>query len=158
LTSILDGNGYSSVSGSHGKRGYVGRYMFNWLGATTPIPERTHGVMAQLGNRILFYEVVGDEWPEEKLVDFAKNVQTNIAMNQCNKAVNDFLEGHFQKHPVESVDPKSIDIPEELTLQIVRYARLISHGRLEVQIDDFTGEAEGGAPEGPHRVILLLQV
>ena len=59
LTSVLDGDGYKTHSGVHGARGYTGRYVFNWVGATTPIPERTHKMMAQLGNRILFHEVAG---------------------------------------------------------------------------------------------------
>jgi hypothetical protein len=44
LTTILDGNGYVSHSGTHGRRGVSGRYVFNWLGATTPISrEHTSG-------------------------------------------------------------------------------------------------------------------
>ena len=35
LTSVLDGNGYTTSSGTHGTRGYTGSYLFNWLGATT---------------------------------------------------------------------------------------------------------------------------
>src|SRR5262249_20359854 len=65
LTSVLDGNGYVTTSGVHGSRGYEGRYLFNWLGATTPIPTHTYRVMAQLGNRMLFYGITGDEPTEE---------------------------------------------------------------------------------------------
>jgi len=32
LTSVLDGNGYVTASDSHGRRGYQGQYLFNWLG------------------------------------------------------------------------------------------------------------------------------
>ena len=35
ITSVLDGNGYTRESGTQGSRGYTGKYLFNWLGATT---------------------------------------------------------------------------------------------------------------------------
>jgi len=160
LTSVLDGNGYMTTSGVHGKRGYDGKFIFNWLGATTPIPDRTFRVMAQLGNRILFCEIESEKWSEEKLMDFAQNYGTDDAVKECQKAVNDFIEEHFKKHPVNSVDPRSVEIPDNLTRKIVRYANLISHGRVEVEYRqelDFTAELEAGTPEGPQRVILLLQ-
>src|SRR5262249_28943290 len=36
LTAILDGQGYVSDSGAHGRRGYEQAINFQWLGATTP--------------------------------------------------------------------------------------------------------------------------
>jgi hypothetical protein len=141
----------------HGSRGYTGRYVFNWVGATTPIHDRTHRVMAQLGNRILFHEVAGEEPSEEDLLKFAKSYGANDAVKECNKTVNDFIEQHFQRSPSESVEPDSIRIPEELLREIIHYAKLIGAGRVEVNIAQFSGEVETGAAEGPHRVILLLQ-
>ena len=32
ITSVLDGKGYVSHSGAHGRRGYYGNYMFTWVG------------------------------------------------------------------------------------------------------------------------------
>jgi len=160
LTSVLDGNGYMTASGSHGKRGYEGKYVFNWLGATTPIPGGTFKVMAQLGNRILFYEIKSEEWTEEKLMNFAKHYETDDAVKECQKVVNDFIEDHFAQYPLNSVDPRSIEIPDELMREIVRYAKLISHGRVEIeyrQESNTTPQLEAGTPEGPQRVILLLQ-
>jgi hypothetical protein len=155
LTSILDGNGYKSASGSHGLRGYEGRYAFNWIGATTPIPNRTHKIMAQLGNRILFYELSSDEPTEDELMDFAQNHRMT-ALTECEKLVNDFIEGHFNKHPVESFDPKAIEISEDLQRQIIRYSLLIARGRVEFENNGLS-DPEIGTPEGPQRLILLLQ-
>jgi hypothetical protein len=159
LTSILDGNGYKTSSGTHGTRGYVGAYLFNWLGATTPVPDRTFSVMAQLGNRILFYEIASEEWSEDDLMDFARNYGTTDAITGCQKAVNDFVESHFAAYPVNSVDPSSIDISTEIMRELIRYAKLIASGRVEVNGADFgiAGEVEAGKPEGPQRLILLLQ-
>jgi hypothetical protein len=139
------------------RRGYTGRYVFNWVGATTPIPERTHKVMAQLGNRILFHEVAGEEPSEDDLLEFAESYGANDAVKECNKTVNDFIEQHFRRTPSESVDPQSIAISRPLLLEIIQYAKLIAAGRVEVNIAQFGGEVETGAAEGAHRVILLLQ-
>jgi len=156
LTAVLDGEGYKSHSGTQGGRGYEGRYIFNWIGATTPIPPHTHRVMAQLGNRILFYEVAGEEPTEEELMDFAENYETNDAIEECKGAVNDFIEKHFAKYPAESLDPESIYIPEEIVRHLVRYSKLIAKGRVEIFGEN--GVYEAATPEGPQRVILLLQM
>jgi hypothetical protein len=163
LTSILDGNGYMTTSGNHGKRGYLGKYIFNWLGATTPIPDRTFGVMAQLGNRMLFCETANQQLSEDRLMQFAQYYGTDDAIKECQTAVNDFIEAHFKANPINRIEPQSIQIPEELRLQIVRYAKLIAHGRVEITYVNTPGqgnppEMETGTPEGPQRVILLLQI
>jgi hypothetical protein len=157
LTSVLDGNGYASSSGTHGTRGYIGEYMFNWLGATTPVPDRTFKIMAQLGNRILFYEIASEEWTVENLVKFAQEYSAVDSVKECQKAVNDFMEAHFKRHSVNGVDPQNIQIPQEIMLELVRYAKLIAHGRVEVSFDEWGHVREAGQPEGPQRVILLLK-
>lgn len=157
LTSVLDGVGYITNSGTHGARGYTGRHMFNWIGAATPIPERTHEIMAQLGNRLLFYEVAGEDLSEEELLEFARSYGASNAVEECQKIVNDFIEGHFKSHPVESLEPDDIGVEDDLLREIVRYAQLIANGRVEVTVN--TGnDIEAATPEGPHTVILLLQM
>lgn len=113
--------------------------------------------MAQLGNRILFYEIASDEWTEDDLMEFAKNYGTTDAVKECQRAVNLFIDAHFRAHPVDSVDPQSIEIPQAVMRDIVRYGKLIAHGRVEVSSDENGRIQEAEAPEGPQRVILLLQ-
>lgn len=60
------------------------------------------------------------------------------------------------KHPVESVEPDSITVPEGLLLELVRYAKLVAHGRVEVTADAISN-LEAGPREDPRRVTLLLQ-
>lgn len=151
LTAILDGEGYKSHSGTQGGRGYEGRYIFNWIGATTPIPDRTYQVMAQLGTRMVSYEIAGAEATEEELIDFAGTYQTNEAVEECRRNANDFMQSHFERYPVESVDPQTIQMTRDTLETAVRFGRLISRGRMEVSED------EEGLPEDPRRVILILQ-
>jgi hypothetical protein len=164
LTAVLDGKGYLSASGVHGTRGYEGRCVFNWLGATTPIPRRTDEIMAQLGNRILRYEIVGKEQSEDELVEFAGNFDPATEEDTCRKAANDVLVLHFASSPLGTVDPEAIEIPRPLLMGLVRLARLIAHGRVEVNqgprgngSSDAEDEFSSGLPEGPHRIILYLR-
>ena len=158
LTSVLDGKGYVTQSGAQGKRGYTGEYLFNWLGATTPFPDRIYKVMGQLGNRMYFYELAGDHPTEAALMDFARNHKGNAALKECQKAVQGFIEKYFQKHPVNSVEPDSVTISDDLLLELVRYGNLISYGRISIDFDDFGNPTAAEAPEGPQRIILSLQM
>jgi hypothetical protein len=151
LTAILDGEGYKSHSGTQGGRGYEGRYIFNWIGATTPIPDATYRVMAQLGTRLVSYEIAGAEATEEELIEFAGSYQTNEAVEACRRIANDFIESYFRNHPVESVDAQSVLMSKGALESVVRYGKLIAGGRMEVSED------HSALPEDPRRVILILQ-
>jgi hypothetical protein len=158
LTSILDGNGFMSASGVHGRRGYEGRFVFNWLGATTPIPDHTHKIMAQLGNRLLFYRIESDEVSVDELVKFAASYNGNDTVQECQVIINKFIGGYFSQHPVESIEPASITIAPDLLTELVCLAKLVAHGRIAVEHSQWpeTG-MEVGEPEGPQRIILLFQ-
>jgi len=164
LTAVLDGKGYVSASGVHGTRGYEGKYVFNWLGATTPVPAKTDAIMAQLGNRILRYEIVGREPSEEELLEFAESFEPESQEATCREAVNDFLDCFFPLYPPRTVSPESIEIPNDLRLELVRLAQLIAHGRVEVTritatngFDRAEEEFLPGIAEGPHRIIVYLR-
>jgi len=160
LTAILDGRGFKSSSGVRGTRGYEGQYAFNWLGATTPIPAHTDAIMAQLGNRLLRYEIVGQDISDEELMEYAENGDSLLGEVECRKAVNDYLISHFQRHPINSFDQRKINFEGDAVRQLVNLAKLISHGRVEISQMD-VGEEEpevvAGLPEGPHRVIQYLR-
>lgn len=163
LTSVLDGKGYVSASGVHGTRGYEGSYVFNWLGATTPVPAKTDQIMAQLGNRILRYEIVGKEQSEEDLVEFAKSFEPETQEATCRRAANDFLGVHFTRYPLRQVDPRLVGVSDKQIAELVHLGSLIAQGRVEVnRIDEngSTGREEefiAGDPEGPWRIILYLR-
>jgi hypothetical protein len=158
LTSILDGNGHKTNSGSHGARGYAGKYMFNWIGATTPIPARTHNLMSQLGNRILFYELAPVEMSDEELLAFAEENGTKTPIEECNRVTNRLLENHFARHPVSSVKSNEVKFPREFIVELIRYAKLTVNGRLQSEKDPISGVFEAGTKEVPMRAILLLKV
>jgi hypothetical protein len=155
LTSVLDGNGLMTNSGSQGERGYEGNYTFNWIGATTPIPSRTHDLMAQLGNRILFYALPSRESTEDQLLATLSSNSVGTDVDSLRRSVNDLIAKHFKLTPVNSVDPASIAFPDALKLRLVRYARLIVSGRVAI-LKSGESEYEASAKEGAERVMFLL--
>ncbi len=161
LTSVLDGKGFVTASGVHGTRGYEGRYVFNWLGGTTPIPSATDAVMAQLGNRMLRYEISGREFTEEEMLEIAMGFQSQNEEGNCRHLANDYVEQFFAKYPVSSVEQSEIEIPKGLLLMLVRCARLTAQGRVEIvwQDNPSSGQEElvVGSPEGPIRLIYILR-
>ena len=156
LISVLDGKGFTSDSGMHGKRGYEKSIIFNWIGATTPLPPATHRLMSQLGTRLLFYELALAAVTEDELVAYAKEGGAECAERECRAEVKKFLIEFFCTHPVGSVAPEGISILDKFTRQIVRWAMFLVAGRAEVK-----AEKEGSnwqpiaamASEGPHKVV-----
>ncbi len=99
LAAVLDGRGLMSDSGSRGRRGYEGDYLFAWLGATTPLPSRTWKIMQQLGARLLFYWLHTLIPGVDELVDSlngARSYREKLAA--CRHAVNTFLLALFRTH------------------------------------------------------------
>jgi hypothetical protein len=161
LTAVLDGKGHLSASGVHGTRGYEGEYVFNWLGATTPIPTKTDQVMAQLGNRLLRYEFLGEQPTEEELLAFLEGSSHAEQERQLRTLMNQFLENFFRDTPVSSVNAENITMEQELKLELIRLASLLSQARVEIitheSNDSSELELEAGAAEGPFRIVLLLK-
>ena len=69
LIRVLDGEGYESDSGLHGKRGYIGDYLFMLLAASTPIRPRIWKIMGNLGSRLFFLNINGKEKDETELAN-----------------------------------------------------------------------------------------
>jgi hypothetical protein len=162
LAAVLDGKGFITSSGVHGTRGYDERCVFNWLGATTPVPARTDAIMAQLGNRLLRYEIVGAEPTDDELLEFAASYDPIDREEVCRKAVNDFLERHFARCPLRSIDRQAVAIPKPLLKEMVHLCNLVAHGRVEVKQcaeNGLISETEfiPGIPEGPQRIILYVR-
>ncbi len=163
LTSVLDGKGYKTASGVHGTRGYEGSYIFNWLGGTTPIPAKTDAVMAQLGNRLLRYEIAGKEFSEDELVAIMLDFSRHGQESECRTLLNSYLQKFFEMHPVSSVSPETIELSKELAMYLVRCAKLTAAGRVEVTWQESldhpgdSGRFVVGVPEGPIRLLYLFR-
>jgi hypothetical protein len=156
LTAVLDGKGFTSDSGTKGQRGYTGKKLFNWLGATTPLNPQAHRIMYQLGTRMLFYEVRCTPPEEAQLVDYTLRDDADHAEDECQLAVNNFVIAFFENHPIESVEASSIEISGEVAKECVRWACLVAHGRTEVKYEPNGKSWEpvsAAPPEGPWKLI-----
>jgi hypothetical protein len=157
LISVLDGSGFTSDSGMRGQRGYQETIVFNWIGATTPIPRETHKLMSQLGTRLLFYEAPDIEPNLEQLLEYAKQDNSSKAETACAKAVNDFLLEFFQRNGVGTKKPEKIIISDGFLREMVNWGQLLVKGRAEVRYEK--EEQSGYEPiaalksEAPWRVI-----
>ena len=165
LCTVLDGKGLTTDSGSHGQRGYKHNIIFNWLGATTPIPASTHALMYQLGTRLLFFEIPADEVPFAELVDYAEDDNSKEAEDSSREQLTIFLTDFFEQHPVDSVEPERIRFPKHLVEQLVHWAQLLAAGRRKIQRERENNVFESrssnpiGAdpPENPRKIIQYLR-
>ena len=158
LISVLDGKGFTSDSGMRGQRGYKEDIVFNWIGATTPIPAETHRLMSQLGTRLLFYEVSSLEPTEEELLAYVQRDESSKAEEECCKAVNDFLSEFYQHFEIGKVDPEKISLRVDDARKLVKWAYLLVKGRTEIRYEKEESSSNWEpiaalASESPFRVV-----
>jgi hypothetical protein len=159
LIPVLDGKGHVTNTGL-ASRGYDRSIVFNWLGATTPLPRRAFKQMSQLGTRLLFYETPVVDFDEEDLIAYAERDDISTAETECNQAVNDFVVNFFKRTPPRSLDFSSIAIHDQHLERIVKLANFLVKTRAEVIYERVGGNwtPVGVNPsEGPHKVINYLK-
>lgn len=155
LIPVLDGKGFVTNTGL-ASRGYSEAIVFNWLGATTPLPRQSFRLMNQLGTRLLFYETPIIEFKESDLLAYAAKDDASEASLECNKAVNRFVINFFKRHPVKSIKSDSITISCAHLEHLVKLASFLVRARAEVGYERLDGNwlPTGVSPsEGPHKVI-----
>src|SRR5262249_22307395 len=108
FASVLDGTGFISDSGAHGRRGYAEPINFQWLGATTPLSSEAREVMAHVGPRILLYDADRPRKDADALVEYAKRQDNQQTIDACRTQVRDFLLRFYRTYPVGSVKSSRI--------------------------------------------------
>lgn len=151
LTRVLDGQGLTTDSGTHGQRGYEGDYLFAWLGCTTPLEQNVWKVMAQLGSRLFFFEM--DHSEEVKVADLIKTkVPYKMRLADCKQVVHEYLDHLFRHHGgVRGVQWQPERNPATVIKWIARCALLLARMRTHR-----SGEDAPPAPELPHRAHAVL--
>lgn len=124
LIRVLDGEGFESASGIHGKRGYVGDYLFMLLSASTPIRPKIWKVMGNLGSRLFFFNINGAEKDELTL---ANQLKTSCRDKEiiCREATEEFVKTLWSKYPQGVTWNKEKD---DLNLMqiIARFAKILA--------------------------------
>jgi hypothetical protein len=92
-------------------------------------------------------------------VEFAASYEPATIEDRCRASVNNAIEAHFEKYPVESVEPERIQFSRDVLKLIARWAQLLAQARVELEsiwIGDQT-VLSAKEPEGPYRIIVLLR-
>jgi hypothetical protein len=160
LTAVLDGHGFTGDSGTQGRRGYTGDFLFAWLGATTPLPVHVWSVMAQLGSRLHFYEMPNDDVTDEELDDVLRGTPYRDKMRACCPSIRLFLKARLSEyHGVRGVPWDRKHDPEAVLEHIKRSARLLARCRSLASPDEGAGDIPGDQPpdsEQPFRAVTTL--
>jgi len=159
LTAVLDGKGYVSQSGVHGTRGYDRPLVFSWLGATTPLPHSIHALMAQLGGRLLFWNMDSQQQSQEELAAFVQDDQFYISHVHLRGRVNDFLESHFKAYPPRSFNSSEIEIGHTEAWLLAGYAQVMARMRAAFRITEAHDDKKHIAPvqESEYRIIIMFK-
>ncbi len=119
LTTVLDGEGLLTSSGTHGTRGYNERIVFAWLGATTPPSNKIFNLMAALGTRLFFFST--DVQPP-RAQDYAAIIKGEKkkarGKTECREVVTNYLGQLFDLIPVRSLSTDSVKVPDKIANDI----------------------------------------
>jgi len=131
VTKVMDGKGYYSTTGTHGRRGYEGDYRFNMLCGTIPPEHRTWQALGQLSSRWIFFNLGKASPPSDIRRDYG------IALTECTRVVQQFLGGFWQGYATQDWD-RSQD--SEIWAELLRWsADTICRWRGLIRRQDATG-------------------
>ena len=155
ITRVLDGQGLTTDSGTHGKRGYTGDFLFAWIGCTTPFGSSVWKAMAQLGSRLFF--LVMDAVAEPTVDDLVQSINQSVPYQEnvkaCGAAVRSFLDSLFTRRGgVRGVEWKGENNTPEVIEGIARCASLLA----VMRTPDDSGEGKPPQHESSHRANSVL--
>lgn len=164
LVRVFDGQGLETDSGARGRRGYSGDYLFAWLGATTPVPNKVWRVMGKLGSRFLFYQMPVEADSEAQIDHLTDSLLNEDSFYErvelCAGNVRRFLAAFWGSHGgVRGVTWERKKDDPSITKCIVRLAQFVAIARSEVNVwTEGTKEYSYNQPiiEQPERLATLL--
>ncbi|RLG18446.1 hypothetical protein DRN67_04165 [Candidatus Micrarchaeota archaeon] len=165
LTRVFDGEGLTSDSGTRGRRGYEGEYLFAFVGATTPLSKGVWDTIGKLGNRWVFLSTKKQEKSEEYLVDDvlgAREFKKKLA--DCRVAIQAYLSNLFDEYGGKySVEWDRENDNREIKRKLKKLTDLVCRLRAPVKIwkerDDKDEEQYSFAQpiiEEPERLLTLF--
>lgn len=151
ITRVLDGQGLTTDSGTHGQRGYEGTYLFAWLGCTTPLKDKqVWDVMGQLGSRLFFFtlETAAATTTDELMQAMEHPGRYKRGLEECQDAVCQVVEALFAS-PKRDVAWK---MNREVRKEIAHCAELLAIMRTPADGKNDTPPQ----PEAPTRAAAVL--
>lgn len=156
MASVADGDGYVKATGSQGRRGYEGDYMFAFQGATTPLPPVAWNAMGTIGGRVLFHEVVG-EYDEAAIRDefWDHDKEPAQRKSECRQIVSEFLRTKWHEAGgyggIDWRDTDNWEPDDDVQHAIVKLAHLTAIARTPITTGD-SGDWEPQTVEVYHRL------
>jgi len=100
---VLDGRGLRTDSGTQGRQGFEGDFPFCWIGATTYLPSAAFAAMANVGNRVFFFDT---HPPRPTLADLTRvamrggsGENESACSNACDSLLYHYFTQHYGDHP-----------------------------------------------------------
>ncbi len=160
LTSVLDGMGHISGSGSHGRRGYARPIVFSLIGAVTKhvISGHVWKSLGGIGPRFCFWEVFGRQIDPLKWEGSSPEQQQ--LQRQAEDMLSDFVDELMKLHEPGSVPRQSFELSLEnkKILNTIAVAltlfRAIGSSEGDEESDGSDVQYE---PESPERVFKYLE-
>lgn len=136
LTRILDGHGYQSDSGAHGRRGYSGEHMFTIVGAAVDIPYKVHKQLATLGPKLYFFRIPRKIKKDDEYVQMLLHNDFNNKKTELAKCIKEYLQWFNDSCPYTPDDNNLVKIPfnednlnTKILSIIVNLGKLLAHLR-----------------------------
>jgi energy-coupling factor transporter ATP-binding protein EcfA2 len=158
MTHLMDGEGLTRDSGSHGKRGYEGDFRFSFIGASTPLKSRAWDVMGNAGYRFVFYH-------RESRSNDHETVKGNLfdessyeeKVTECRHKVQSFLHQLWNDHGgYGSIPNDEISFSDDAQDAIAHLAKLVQFSR--ATLTDGSGKEDHTVRrEDPLRVGAVLR-
>lgn len=139
LTRVFDGQGLETDTGSKGRRGYKGDYLFAWLGASTPFDYKVWTLMGKLGSRLVFMNAPNEYCRKDKLNKVLEGLLDKKSykdkVQECRQAVSYFLEFLWKNTGgVRKVKWNASEDRENLIRNIIALADFVSTCRSTVSV------------------------
>lgn len=158
MTHLMDGEGLTRDSGSHGKRGYEGDFRFSFIGASTPLKSRAWDVMGNAGYRFVFYH-------KEPRPDDHETLRNNLfgessyeeKVSECRQKVQSFLHQLWNDHGgYGSIPDDEISFSDDAQDAIPYLANIVKFSRATVTHPSGKNDPVVSR-EDPHRVGAVLR-
>jgi hypothetical protein len=143
LTRVLDGHGYQSDSGAHGRRGYSGEHMFTMIGAAVNIPNRVYKHLSNLGPKLFFLRMPRSNKKDSDYIKMLKEDNFDYKRQELYNKIKEYLD-YFDKNcpfvqeddsnnynllKIPFVEMNNERIQNIILLIILKLAKLLSHLR-----------------------------
>lgn len=148
LVRVMDGSGFTSDSGTHGRRGYQGDYRFNFVGATTPLGQEDWEMMGHTGNRFLFIEMPGQQDDTDTYRKILEEEQEfGAKVNEMTDSIQGFLIDLWENLGGTNGIQWDKTMDDEIVEHLAYLSRLVVHARAP----------EDGMQEAPPRVVSMMK-